>query len=275
MYNPAMGRFMSRDTWEGDYNRPLSLNHWMYVEGNPINRTDPSGMCYKPDGTVNWWGWPWGKSRPCIVNVSGPTMTLTPTIAAIVAAATACQTPTSTSTVTFTPTATFTPTNTPLPTPTGRPIEKALYYLQTYSRLGKTLYDQSVTIGVIFDYNPDRCAGQSQGKKIWVSPCGTPTYDAGTIAHEMFHILKHSQHGSGSKYEEYGAMLVGDTVRSEIISNNVGTPADMRNPISVYTVDLNNPNQAQLEQDLIAWFTKYEPTYNNLRTFPPTPTPSP
>lgn len=27
----------------GDVNRPLSLNRWMYVEGNPINLTDPSG----------------------------------------------------------------------------------------------------------------------------------------------------------------------------------------------------------------------------------------
>jgi hypothetical protein len=91
----------------------------------------------------------------------------------------------------------------------------------------------------------------------------------------MFHILKHSPSGSGSQYEEYGSMLVGDTVRSEIISNGKGTSADMRHPISIYTVDLDNPNQAQLEQDLKAWFNKYELSYINLRTFPPTPTPTP
>jgi hypothetical protein len=34
---------MSRDTWGGDVNRPMSLNRWMYVGGNPINLTDPSG----------------------------------------------------------------------------------------------------------------------------------------------------------------------------------------------------------------------------------------
>ncbi len=34
-YTPADGRFLSRDTWNGDYNRPLSLNRWGYVEGNP------------------------------------------------------------------------------------------------------------------------------------------------------------------------------------------------------------------------------------------------
>jgi len=51
-YNPADGRFQSRDTWGGDYNRPLSLNRWMYVEGNPINLLDPTGM--KPQVSENW-----------------------------------------------------------------------------------------------------------------------------------------------------------------------------------------------------------------------------
>ncbi|KAA3646532.1 MAG: hypothetical protein DWQ07_10000 [Chloroflexi bacterium] len=45
-YAPGMGRFMSRDVWNGVVNRPLSLNRWNYVEGNPINRTDPSGLWY-------------------------------------------------------------------------------------------------------------------------------------------------------------------------------------------------------------------------------------
>jgi hypothetical protein len=38
-----VGRFISRDTWSGDSNSPLSLNRWNYVESNPINRTDPTG----------------------------------------------------------------------------------------------------------------------------------------------------------------------------------------------------------------------------------------
>jgi RHS repeat-associated protein len=39
----GVGRFISRDTWGGDFYRPLSLNRWGYVEANPINLTDPSG----------------------------------------------------------------------------------------------------------------------------------------------------------------------------------------------------------------------------------------
>jgi len=42
-YAPGMGRFLTRDTWGGDYNRPLSLNRWNYSSANPINYTDPSG----------------------------------------------------------------------------------------------------------------------------------------------------------------------------------------------------------------------------------------
>ena len=46
-YASNTGRFLTRDTWMGEYGSPLSLNRWNYVEGNPINLTDPSGMCAK------------------------------------------------------------------------------------------------------------------------------------------------------------------------------------------------------------------------------------
>jgi RHS repeat-associated protein len=42
-YAPEMGRFFTKDTWSGQAKIPLSLNRWMYVKGNPVNNTDPSG----------------------------------------------------------------------------------------------------------------------------------------------------------------------------------------------------------------------------------------
>jgi hypothetical protein len=60
MYDPASGRFTTKDSWQGDYNRPLSLNRWNYVEGNPVNRTDPSGQCYIDTGNLpKWQPWKW------------------------------------------------------------------------------------------------------------------------------------------------------------------------------------------------------------------------
>jgi RHS repeat-associated protein len=42
-YQPRSGRFLSRDTFEGEFTQPLSLNKFAYVHGNPVNKTDPSG----------------------------------------------------------------------------------------------------------------------------------------------------------------------------------------------------------------------------------------
>jgi RHS repeat-associated protein len=43
-YAPQDGRFITRDTWKGDLNEPMSLNAWNYVQANPINYFDPGGM---------------------------------------------------------------------------------------------------------------------------------------------------------------------------------------------------------------------------------------
>lgn len=62
MYSPETGRFTTQDSWQGDYNRPLSLNRWMYVEGNPINYTDATGhwLCVLDlSGTGGWTGTGW------------------------------------------------------------------------------------------------------------------------------------------------------------------------------------------------------------------------
>jgi RHS repeat-associated protein/CSLREA domain-containing protein len=42
-YVPEFGRFLTKDSWKGDHNRPLSLDRWIYTEGNPVNFSDPSG----------------------------------------------------------------------------------------------------------------------------------------------------------------------------------------------------------------------------------------
>ena len=51
-YAPETGRFTTRDTWSGDYIRPLSLNRWGYVEGNPVNYVDPMGHDYNNGATL-------------------------------------------------------------------------------------------------------------------------------------------------------------------------------------------------------------------------------
>ncbi|MBA9088808.1 RHS repeat-associated protein [Fontibacillus solani] len=50
-YDPEVGRFISKDTYEGQINNPLSLNLYTYVENNPSIYTDPTG--YWCTATVN------------------------------------------------------------------------------------------------------------------------------------------------------------------------------------------------------------------------------
>jgi RHS repeat-associated protein len=42
-YAPSLGIFPSLDPWEGLFDRPMSLNGYSWVEGNVVNRVDPSG----------------------------------------------------------------------------------------------------------------------------------------------------------------------------------------------------------------------------------------
>jgi RHS repeat-associated protein len=43
-YNPAVGRFLSQDTWAVNYSNPIELNRYGYAAGNPVNASDPSGL---------------------------------------------------------------------------------------------------------------------------------------------------------------------------------------------------------------------------------------
>jgi RHS repeat-associated protein len=68
-YDPASGRFNTKDSWQGDYNRPLSLNRWMYVEGNPVNYTDHSGQAVDTQPADCLWGYIIGTDGVIICNI--------------------------------------------------------------------------------------------------------------------------------------------------------------------------------------------------------------
>ncbi|MEA5471827.1 RHS repeat-associated core domain-containing protein [Spirulina sp. 06S082] len=43
-YDPSVGRFTRRDTYEGDNFDPITLHKYLYAGANPINGIDPSGL---------------------------------------------------------------------------------------------------------------------------------------------------------------------------------------------------------------------------------------
>ena len=43
-YEPAMNRFSQKDKLRGSASTPLSLNRYGYVQNDPVNLIDPSGM---------------------------------------------------------------------------------------------------------------------------------------------------------------------------------------------------------------------------------------
>jgi RHS repeat-associated protein len=54
-YSPSMGRFLTRDTWGGDENQPMSYNAWLYGYANPINNMDPTGNSPIFNGYAEGW----------------------------------------------------------------------------------------------------------------------------------------------------------------------------------------------------------------------------
>ncbi|MBP0042422.1 MAG: hypothetical protein J7545_10670, partial [Roseofilum sp. SBFL] len=43
-YDASTGRFTRRDTYEGRLNEPITLNKYLYANGNPVSYVDPSGF---------------------------------------------------------------------------------------------------------------------------------------------------------------------------------------------------------------------------------------
>lgn len=64
-YSSQDGRFLSRDTWQGDMQIPMSYNAWLYTYANPILFTDPLGLTpseppsaitdARNDRDLTWW----------------------------------------------------------------------------------------------------------------------------------------------------------------------------------------------------------------------------
>jgi RHS repeat-associated protein len=50
-YDPAMGRFIERDTYGGTLQDPESRNRYAYARNNPVNQIDPTGRVSAPEGT--------------------------------------------------------------------------------------------------------------------------------------------------------------------------------------------------------------------------------
>ncbi|MDD2401016.1 MAG: RHS repeat-associated core domain-containing protein, partial [Clostridia bacterium] len=43
-YDPVVGRFITKDSYEGDIANPLSLNQYTYCHNDPVNYTDYNGQ---------------------------------------------------------------------------------------------------------------------------------------------------------------------------------------------------------------------------------------
>ncbi len=53
-YNPAIGRFITEDSYLGESNDPLSLNLYTYCSSNPINFWDPTGHWQAGDANYSF-----------------------------------------------------------------------------------------------------------------------------------------------------------------------------------------------------------------------------
>ncbi|QGQ93740.1 RHS repeat-associated core domain-containing protein [Paenibacillus psychroresistens] len=88
-YDPQIGRFINKDTYEGDIKYPLSLNLYTYVYNNPLKYIDPTGHWGQPNNDFkgpivnsddDQWIWdsanflinePWAPMSPGSMRIAG------------------------------------------------------------------------------------------------------------------------------------------------------------------------------------------------------------
>jgi RHS repeat-associated protein len=56
-YNSRLGRFMSGDPGPRDLSDPQTLNRYSYTRNNPVNLTDPMGLCSSGPGGISCTSW--------------------------------------------------------------------------------------------------------------------------------------------------------------------------------------------------------------------------
>ena len=141
-YVSALGRFVSRDEWNGDMLQPISYNAWIYAYSSPTLFTDPSGYDVGCGG------------HEC---PSGPGPQLTP---APIPVQMPSNTPTATPTTTLTPTPTVTASTTPTPTnsPSPTPIRAGWTWIKGYTRAQIEAKAQNQFVPVS---DPSGCASYS------------------------------------------------------------------------------------------------------------------
>ncbi len=52
-FDPALGRFTSRDSFGGELNNPVSQHHYLYAHADPVNNRDPSGHLTLPEVLIS------------------------------------------------------------------------------------------------------------------------------------------------------------------------------------------------------------------------------
>lgn len=67
-YDPQTGRFLTQDPYEGDWNTPLSLHHYLYAYGNPTVYVDRDGHSATVAGGIGGFFWGFGQMAGGMIN---------------------------------------------------------------------------------------------------------------------------------------------------------------------------------------------------------------